>query len=115
MIGGENMYMPLCRECHARESKANADNAYSGDPSKISVEIENKQFAGAESSGQDAASNSDKDNAETPKQGKFTPESSLTGTTASGDSPKAKSFSSEDSLERENESITLRKLNSSLR
>lgn len=47
MIGGENMYMPLCRECHARESKANADNAYSGDPSKISVEIENKQFDGA--------------------------------------------------------------------
>jgi thymidine kinase len=44
MIGGEDMYMPLCRECHARESRINADNLYTGDPSKISVEIENKQF-----------------------------------------------------------------------
>ena len=44
MIGGENMYMPLCRECHARESKLNAQNMYVGDPSKISVDIENKQF-----------------------------------------------------------------------
>ena len=44
MIGGDNMYMPLCRECHARESKLNAENAYIGDPSKISVEIENAQF-----------------------------------------------------------------------
>ena len=44
MIGGENMYMPLCRECHLRESLNNADNVYEGDPSKISVEIENEQF-----------------------------------------------------------------------
>ena len=44
MIGGDDMYMPLCRECHARESKLNAENAYIGDPSKISVEIENAQF-----------------------------------------------------------------------
>jgi len=44
MIGGENMYMPLCRECHDRESQLNASNQYIGDPSKISVELENKQF-----------------------------------------------------------------------
>ena len=44
MIGGENMYMPLCRECHARESKLNAANVYCGDPSKISVEKEKNQF-----------------------------------------------------------------------
>ena len=44
MIGGENMYMPLCRECHARETKNNASNVYLGDPSKISVELENKQW-----------------------------------------------------------------------
>lgn len=44
MIGGENMYMPLCRECHARESSLNAGNAYVGDPSKISAEFELKQF-----------------------------------------------------------------------
>ena len=44
MIGGENMYMPLCRDCHARESKINSANAYQGDPSKISAEDENKQF-----------------------------------------------------------------------
>ena len=40
MIGGDNMYMPLCRECHRRESRINAANAYEGDPSKIFVEIE---------------------------------------------------------------------------
>lgn len=44
MIGGENMYMPLCRECHARESKINVANAFMGDPSKISAEQEKKQF-----------------------------------------------------------------------
>lgn len=44
MIGGENMYMPLCRDCHSRESKLNASNIYEGDPSKISAENENKQF-----------------------------------------------------------------------
>ena len=26
MIGGENMYMPLCRECHARETSLNLSN-----------------------------------------------------------------------------------------
>lgn len=35
MIGGENMYMPLCRECHARETKLNAANAFTGDPSVV--------------------------------------------------------------------------------
>ena len=45
MIGGENMYMPLCRDCHLRESANNAENTFVGDPSKISVEIENEQFA----------------------------------------------------------------------
>ena len=43
MIGGDNMYMPLCRECHARESKSNEDNTFQGDPSLISVEHETKQ------------------------------------------------------------------------
>lgn len=42
MIGGDNMYMPLCRDCHNRESQMNADNAYEGDPSLISVEVESK-------------------------------------------------------------------------
>ena len=39
------MYMPLCRECHVRETKLNKDNVYKGDPSLISVEFENEQFA----------------------------------------------------------------------
>ena len=34
------MYMPLCRKCHARETKNNSANAFVGDPSKISVEVE---------------------------------------------------------------------------
>ena len=40
MIGGDDMYMPLCRRCHARETKLNKDNAFMGDPSLISVEVE---------------------------------------------------------------------------
>ena len=107
MIGGENMYMPLCRECHARESKLNAENAYMGDPSKISVEIENKQFTGGETQ---AAQLKTPKTTGAGQTDKLTPGSSMTGTTASGDSPKAKSFSSEDSLGRDNE-ITLRKIN----
>ena len=70
MIGGENMYMPLCRECHARETRLNADNLYAGDPSKISVEIENKQFEASKTPGA-ALKESDA----------CTPASSLTGTT----------------------------------
>ena len=35
------MYMPLCRECHARESKFN-DSGYSGDPTDINVKEENE-------------------------------------------------------------------------
>lgn len=43
MIGGDEMYMPLCRTCHARETKLNKGNAFVGDPSKISVEVEEKE------------------------------------------------------------------------
>jgi hypothetical protein len=35
------MYMPLCRECHHRESKFNEQN-YHGDPTIISVVLENE-------------------------------------------------------------------------
>lgn len=35
------MYMPLCRECHARETKFN-DSGYSGDPTDIRVKEENE-------------------------------------------------------------------------
>ena len=72
MIGGENMYMPLCRECHARESKLNADNAYVGDPSIVNVDMEKKQFDNVN---------------QAENRNKHTPTSSLTGTTASNDSP----------------------------
>ena len=40
MIGGANMYMPLCRECHSRESKLNSENAFQGDPQSLNVEVE---------------------------------------------------------------------------
>ena len=43
MIGGADMYMPLCRECHARESNINRENAFVGDPSIVKLEIENKE------------------------------------------------------------------------
>ena len=43
MIGGADMYMPLCRECHARESNINKENAFVGDPSIVKLEIENKE------------------------------------------------------------------------
>lgn len=45
LIGGENMYMPLCRECHQRESHLNSANTFTGDPSKICAEDEDKQFS----------------------------------------------------------------------
>jgi hypothetical protein len=38
------MYMPLCRECHKRESKFNSDNAFDGDPTLIQVDLENEAF-----------------------------------------------------------------------
>lgn len=96
MIGGENMYMPLCRECHTRESKLNSENVYIGDPSKISVELENNQF---------------KEGEEIAKPSLATPISSMTVTTNASGSPKAKSFEgSDDSIEKDDQ-ITLRKIN----
>lgn len=40
MIGGADMYMPLCRECHARESKLNSDNQFDGDCQLVDVTTE---------------------------------------------------------------------------
>ena len=94
------MYMPLCRECHARESKLNAANAYEGDPTIVKTEMEKKQF---------------ENGIQAENRNKHTPTSSLTGTTASNNSPAAKSFSSEDSLEHASgeptEAIRLRSVN----
>lgn len=42
MIGGDDMYMPLCRDCHSREMNLNKENAFTGDPTIISVDIETK-------------------------------------------------------------------------
>ncbi len=113
MIGGENMYMPLCRECHARESQLNQDNTFIGDPSKISVELENKQFEKpAENLSVSTGTPKCENKNGAPNSALKTPASYATGTTdASNDSPKAKSFtSSEDDLNRDNE-ITLRRKN----
>lgn len=46
MIGGEELYMPLCRECHRRESKLNKKSAYVGDPSITEIEVEKDMFFG---------------------------------------------------------------------
>lgn len=34
------MYMPLCRDCHARETRL-GENAFEGDPEFINVKLEN--------------------------------------------------------------------------
>ena len=108
MIGGENMYMPLCRECHARESRINADNVFVGDPSKLEVELENKQFEKQPALAADSLS----DPHETPKTIDNTPENSMGASSGSNrNSPNAKSFSSDDSINNENKEITLRKIN----
>ncbi len=107
------MYMPLCRECHARESQLNQDNTFIGDPSKISVELENKQFEKpAENLSVSTGTPKCENKNGAPNSALKTPASYATGTTdASNDSPKAKSFtSSEDDLNNNNE-ITLRRKN----
>ena len=67
MIGGDDMYMPLCRRCHARETKLNSDNVFVGDPSIISVEVEGKEPAKNETTNStnenDSTYGSDKDKA----------------------------------------------------
>ena len=40
LIGGDDMYMPLCRECHHRETRTNKYDAYQGDPTIISAKRE---------------------------------------------------------------------------
>lgn len=34
------MYMPLCRDCHARESLFNACNKFEGDPELVNLKAE---------------------------------------------------------------------------
>ena len=82
------MYMPLCRECHTRETNLNKDNVFAGDPSVISARLENERFANdalrkkLNTTGKASATLSAmSDNS--------------TGTHDSG-SPKVKSFTSED-------------------
>lgn len=41
MIGGAEMYMPLCRICHCRELKLNKNNHFDGNPELIDIKIEN--------------------------------------------------------------------------
>lgn len=36
------MYMPLCRQCHRRESKIHDEDTFLGDPTDIKVELENE-------------------------------------------------------------------------
>ena len=57
------MYMPLCRDCHRRESKFNVENAYSGDPTVISVEHENLNKLNQNAASKSSPSNTDADTA----------------------------------------------------
>jgi thymidine kinase len=42
MIGGADMYMPLCRDCHGRESLFNATNKFEGDPELVNLKAESE-------------------------------------------------------------------------
>ena len=76
MIGGDDMYMPLCRECHRRETRLNKHNAFVGDPSVTSVEVESVKFPmiGIDSEGKNRIV--------------ATPQSAATTITEKSDSPK---------------------------
>lgn len=91
MIGGDDMYMPLCRECHTRETNLNKDNAYAGDPSVISARLENERFA------REAAHK--KMNTSGKPSAKLSAMSDNSTGAISNDSPKAKSFTSDYSEE----------------
>jgi len=41
LIGGAEMYMPLCRDCHSRESRLH-ETFFEGDPTLINVKMENE-------------------------------------------------------------------------
>ena len=45
LIGGADMYMPLCRECHLKETRKNADDAFRGDPTDISIHLDQDSLA----------------------------------------------------------------------
>lgn len=36
------MYMPLCRDCHARESKLNSQNHFEGNPEHVDLKAESE-------------------------------------------------------------------------
>jgi hypothetical protein len=42
MIGGADMYMPLCRDCHLRETQLNSQNQFEGDPRVVDLNAENE-------------------------------------------------------------------------
>lgn len=42
MIGGADMYMPLCRACHSRETRHNEKNVFEGDPQQVDVKVESE-------------------------------------------------------------------------
>lgn len=41
-IGGADMYMPLCRDCHARETRLNSQNHFEGDPEHVDLKAESE-------------------------------------------------------------------------
>jgi thymidine kinase len=41
-IGGADMYMPLCRDCHARETRLNQKNHFEGDPELVDLKAESE-------------------------------------------------------------------------
>ena len=62
------MYMPLCRICHARETRLNQDNEFQGNPELVDLQAENE------------AANERKDDV-TPSLKKISPEKSVCSST----------------------------------
>ena len=40
LIGADNLYVTLCRDCHKRETQMKKDKAYDGDPTHVDIKIE---------------------------------------------------------------------------
>lgn len=45
MIGGADMYMPLCRDCHQRETSFNQSNVFEGNPQLMDPQVEHEATA----------------------------------------------------------------------
>ena len=43
LLGGDNLYITLCRNCHLRETKLAGENSYQGDPTTLEADVESEE------------------------------------------------------------------------